>query len=113
LALRADDEALQGLRVVVEATAQIDPGVEAEEASDGDGVVCEPRQQHRNHRKPLTRLDSRNLAIKAELDLAVLPLPEAVWPDKRKKGAAGPEMLLKPGLPGAARPEGNSGRGRR
>ena len=38
LALRAGDEALEAFRLI-EAVAQIDPGVEAEKAADGDGVV--------------------------------------------------------------------------
>ena len=41
LALRARDEALQALRLV-EAVAQIDPGVEVEKAPDRDDVVREP-----------------------------------------------------------------------
>ncbi len=99
MALRAGDEALQPLDVV-EARALIDIGVELEKPSDRDGVVREARQELRNDRKDLRCLLGRNLAADPDLDFALLPLPEAVWPDERQKGAAGPEMLFQPRLPG-------------
>jgi len=99
LALRARDEALEAFRLI-EAVAQIDPGVEAQKAADRDGVVCEPRQQHRDDRKRLPRLCRRRLTVEAELNLAVLPLAEALGSGEHDERAARRKMLFEPGLPG-------------
>jgi len=101
LALRASDQALKGLGVV-EAVAQIDPGVEVEEPPDWGCVVREPWQEHRDNGKRLCRLCRGRLAAEAELDFAVLPLADPEGTEEHDQRAARPEMLFEPGLPGLA-----------
>ena len=84
---------------LVEARAQIDPGIKAKKGADRDGVGGEPRQEHGNDRKSRSRLSGRRLTFEAELNLAVLPLTNTLGSDQHDERVARPHLMLEPGLP--------------
>jgi hypothetical protein len=93
LAVDRGDQVLQLVRVV-DASAQIDPGLKPKEAF---GLVVEAGQEDRDDRKVVLP----GLAIEGDLDLAVLPGAHALAEEHGDR--AGPaELFLEERLPGLA-----------
>ena len=87
LALDGGEQALQGFGLV-EARAQVDPGVEGQEGAEGDVVGLQAGQQHGDDRERGGGLLGTGLAVEAELDLAVLPAADALGAEQDDQGAA-------------------------
>ena len=105
LALGGGEQALQGLGLV-EAGAQVDPGVERQEGAERDVVGLQAGQQDRDDRERGRGPLGGGLPVEAELDLAVLPAADAGWAEQDDERAAVAEGRLELRLPGPAAGQG-------
>ena len=86
-ALRGGEQALQGLGLV-EAGAQVDPGVQVQEGAERDVVGLQVRQQDGDDRERARGLLGIGLPDEPELDLAMLPAADAGGAEQDDQGAA-------------------------